>query len=335
MDNLIYLSIIILAGVGFGISLHIHLEKKKQKPMVCPLKTKCEEVLFSQYADFLGVPNDILGMLYYAFVFFGFSSILFYPTTINTPLPFVLSTAIISGFMFSIYLVFVQSIKIKEWCSWCLMSATTSTLIFIFLSQTQYLSTHLSNIALEYSYIIIPIYACFLAIGLGISILSEILFVRFLKDRVISETESRVLHTCHQIIWAILIFVILSNYVLSMSNTFFLQPRFVSKTVILTILVILTFFYESLVSTKLLEIYRQPNMSKSKSLESLRALPFVLGPISLISWYSIFIIDSGIAPTSSTLQILSTYLIMIIIGVIFGNFLKQKLTSGWSAGSKN
>ncbi|MEX2008266.1 MAG: vitamin K epoxide reductase family protein, partial [Candidatus Spechtbacterales bacterium] len=37
-----------------------------------------------------------------------------------------------AAFVFSAYLTFLQAVVIRDWCSWCLISATISTIIFAF-----------------------------------------------------------------------------------------------------------------------------------------------------------------------------------------------------------
>ena len=320
MDNLIYLSIIILTSIGFGIAAHIFFEKKKNKPMVCLMNFKCEDVLYSKYASFLGIPNDILGMLYYLVVGFGFAAVLFYPAIPSNLLLFVLSITITSGFLFSLYLVSIQAFKIKEWCSWCLMSAIISLSIFILLTQTTFFENQLVNLAANYSYIIIPLYACILAVGISISTLSEILFFRFLSDNVISKEESDVLDVAHQVVWTALILLIISNYTLFIAGEFnlFSKPRFFAKIFVLAVLVFTSFVYELFVSSKIIEKYNKSRSLECGSERVLRKTSFILGPIIVFSWYSILLLETSVWLPLSAIQIIALYLVVLLMVGIGG-----------------
>lgn len=95
------------------------------------MKSDCDTVIHSDYSEILGVKIEILGMLYYAFiaiVYYSFDYLRVEPY-LFMHLVFVLSAF---STLFSIYLVFVQTFIIRQWCVWCLCSFFVSGLIFVF-----------------------------------------------------------------------------------------------------------------------------------------------------------------------------------------------------------
>jgi len=96
---------------------------------MCPRKAPCETVISSPQASTLGISNTILGMAYYAFVFFLFICLFMGGRSLVTEIILLILTA--GGFAFSIYLVRIQKVVIKQWCLWCLGSAAMATILFV------------------------------------------------------------------------------------------------------------------------------------------------------------------------------------------------------------
>lgn len=130
-----------LAICGFFVAKHIRSHKTKNTPLVCPIRFDCHTVVHSDYSKFFGVPVEILGMTYYAFtaifyLFFIISSV-FVPelpeSIVFLVLPIITLFWVLSlaAFLFSIYLIAIQIFVLKKGCSWCIISAIISALIFI------------------------------------------------------------------------------------------------------------------------------------------------------------------------------------------------------------
>ncbi len=131
-NGLIHIAIIILGACGFLVAKHIYDHKRKGKALICPVRFDCNTVVNSDYSKIFGVPVEFLGMLYYSLIILCHIILIFYPTTFSIlpfNLPLVLSTI---AFMFSVYLVSILFFVLKKGCSWCFVSATVSTIIFIF-----------------------------------------------------------------------------------------------------------------------------------------------------------------------------------------------------------
>ena len=100
--------------------------------MVCYIGTDCDRVVHSDYSRILGIHLETLGVVYYLFlsllvlanyfgVFMLFGFMIF-------DIVLVLST---TAFVFSLFLVYIQAVVIRDWCEYCLVSAAMSVAIFL------------------------------------------------------------------------------------------------------------------------------------------------------------------------------------------------------------
>lgn len=100
------------------------------RPLVC-LGTGCDVVRASRYANMWGLPMPAYGVVMYAVL----ALLIFAEALVGAPLARVtrLALAAISGagFIFSLYLTWLEGFVIHAWCAWCVTSAITVTLFFI------------------------------------------------------------------------------------------------------------------------------------------------------------------------------------------------------------
>lgn len=128
------IAIIIFALAGLYIAIRIAKEKRQKmsgQKMVCFVGQDCEKVVFSEYSKFLGISLEKMGVLYYLAVAVTYLITTIFPNLTSDLIMFVLLGITFGGFIFSIYLTLVQIVKLKNYCSWCISSAVTSTIIFI------------------------------------------------------------------------------------------------------------------------------------------------------------------------------------------------------------
>jgi uncharacterized membrane protein len=94
----------------------------------------CGAVTLSVYSKIFGISISYFGLLFYLFIF---GSILFKKnldidkTDIHT---YLITLSPIGAFLFSIYLVIIQLFVLELICLYCMLSAATSTGIFLVLS---------------------------------------------------------------------------------------------------------------------------------------------------------------------------------------------------------
>lgn len=94
----------------------------------CSVVSGCQEVLASSYSEIFGIPLALLGALYYLFIII--MSILYIDHS-NKWSKLALSYIPSFGFLFSLYLVYLMFFVIDALCQYCLLSAGTSTTLFI------------------------------------------------------------------------------------------------------------------------------------------------------------------------------------------------------------
>ena len=130
-----YIICLILAVAGLYVSFSIYKEKHSGKPMVCPIdgpEGSCETVLTSKYSQVAGIGLEYFGMIFYGIIALGFLSLIL-KMTATIQMENLLFLIISLGLLFTIYLTILQRFIIKNWCTYCLSSATATVAIFIVL----------------------------------------------------------------------------------------------------------------------------------------------------------------------------------------------------------
>jgi uncharacterized membrane protein len=121
---------IILTIIGLLVSIYMTIYKITSNDSMCIGSGDCKTVNASRYAEIYGIPVAVLGIV-------GYSAILavlllerkpgFFQQN-GTLLFFGLS---LTGFLFTLYLIFVETVLIKAYCPFCITSQTAMTIIFI------------------------------------------------------------------------------------------------------------------------------------------------------------------------------------------------------------
>lgn len=123
----------LLALFGFADAVYLSVMHFQGADVGCSFITGCDQVLTSDYATLFGVPLAYLGVLYYLTLLFGVT--LYYQTEIDKILTGLLLING-SGFLFSLWLIYLQAFVINAFCQFCLISALiTSVLIIILVSR--------------------------------------------------------------------------------------------------------------------------------------------------------------------------------------------------------
>ncbi len=113
--------------VNAGYLTYKHFQKK---PLVCPINSDCNAIVESKWGDFLGIRNEILGVMFFAAMLIGILILLAAPNFLPVlPTLLLIGTAI--GLIFSVILTLIQKFALKEFCFYCLISAGISLLLFL------------------------------------------------------------------------------------------------------------------------------------------------------------------------------------------------------------
>ena len=129
INNENFLLNIILFLIVFNalISFYLYLSELENQPLVCIPYNNCAEVLRSEYSKIYGLSISLVGFIYFIFLF-----LLTLIAFVNKD--FISSGVIFSflGFIFSIYLIYLQFKVIKNYCLYCLIVDFNTIIIFLF-----------------------------------------------------------------------------------------------------------------------------------------------------------------------------------------------------------
>jgi len=95
----------------------------------CAILNGCDTVTTSAYAEILGIPVALMGALYYAVIFLA---LIVYLESDHALILKITSYFTVAGLLASIWFVSVQVFILGALCLYCLVSAVTSTLLFLF-----------------------------------------------------------------------------------------------------------------------------------------------------------------------------------------------------------
>lgn len=122
------ITFVAIALIGFADSAYLTAEHFRGSIPPCSVVEGCEQVLTSSYAVIAGIPVALLGMLYYAALLVG---IIAYIDSRNPKVMSWIRWMTVGGFVMTLYFLFVQAFILKAFCQYCLLSAITSTALFV------------------------------------------------------------------------------------------------------------------------------------------------------------------------------------------------------------
>lgn len=328
MDFLFSLLIILCALSGLWLTIYIRSKKGHHEKMVCPMHSDCDAVIYSEYSHFFGIPVEVLGMLYYALIALTYLLLLLIPSLSFMSLTFAVLVVSTTAFLFSLYLTFIQGFLLRQWCTWCLTSAGLCTIIFgAALGVSEF--TFISLLA-EHKTIILIAHTIGFAIGLGGATISDIFFFRFLKDLRISHEESATLSHLSEIIWFALALIVLSGlglYLPAMEELH-QSSKFLVKMVVVLVIIVNGAFLNLLVAPNLVKIsFGKRHDHEVGELHHIRRLAFILGAVSITSWYSAFILGMLTSVPLSFFPLLLIYLLLLLSAILISHIVERKISS--------
>lgn len=120
-------SFFVVALVGFADATYLTIEHFLQSIPPCTTDG-CEIVLTSSYSQIAGIPVALLGAIYYLILLVLLLAYFDGKKEVFLRSAFWLT---ILGLLFSIYFLIIQAFVINAFCQYCLVSAGTSTILFI------------------------------------------------------------------------------------------------------------------------------------------------------------------------------------------------------------
>lgn len=124
----IIFSFIIISFIGFLDATYLTVKHYLGISLNCFVFEGCDKVTTSQYATVFNIPVALGGAFYYLIIFI--LSVAYFDTRNLKILLFIPPLTLI-GFLASIWFVYLQFFVIKAICPYCLVSAITSTILFL------------------------------------------------------------------------------------------------------------------------------------------------------------------------------------------------------------
>jgi uncharacterized membrane protein len=116
-------AMIVLTIIGLGVASYLTYTHYAHVKVACSLGSQCETVQHSSYANLVGVPVALLGVIGYVLILAS----LLLPQVEAARLATV--AVVIPGFGFSAYLTYRELFSIHAICQWCVSSAVIMTLL--------------------------------------------------------------------------------------------------------------------------------------------------------------------------------------------------------------
>jgi len=320
-----YIITIFLGFLGFITASAIRHKKQMGQTMVCPLSSNCDSVVYSSYSKFFGIDVTTFGLFYYGAIATLYGFFVAFPNYVPEYMYVIgfLMTAL--AVIFSVYLIIVQFLVIKEWCFWCLVSAFIS--LGLLISSGFALGAMLPELLLQYKTVIVIAHALAAALGVGTVLVTDVFFMKFLQDYKISHSESEILDTLSQIVWFALAMLILTGVALFLpaSAELLAKTKFVAKVVIVGVIAVNGVLLNLLVAPKLVKIsFREESVDHPGELHHLRKLAFAFGGVSIISWMMTFILGSIRSIPLSVGGILGIYLGLVFMVVLGSQYFDHR-----------
>lgn len=185
----------------------------------------------------------------------------------------------------------------------------------------------LKEFAVEYKDFWLTIHLLAMVLGLGGATYTDVLLVSFLKDFKIDSKEKEVITTMSKaVMWGVF-FALVSGAMLFFSDIERLSSstKFLAKVIIFIILMINGFLLHKIILPKLLRFNFNRDHFLVKKFLHLRHAGFIMGAISGVSWYTIFILGTLSHLEYEIWQILVVYFLLVLLAVIAALFVEKRI----------
>ncbi len=119
---------VVFSLLGFLDAVYLTIQHYNNGILPCYIFTGCDKVTNSSYSIIAGIPVSLLGAIYYLTILIVV--VLYLDSGIKKALRVLMSLPIV-GFLATLWFLFLQLFFIKAICFYCVISAVTSTALFI------------------------------------------------------------------------------------------------------------------------------------------------------------------------------------------------------------
>jgi len=121
-------SYLILSFAGFIDATYVTVKFYLSSPLSCAFFENCNQVINSSYAKIFKAPISLLGAIFYLTIFL--LSVYYLDVKRQGALKAIFFLTAF-GFVFSLYLLYVQAFLLNQFCLYCLVSALISLILFL------------------------------------------------------------------------------------------------------------------------------------------------------------------------------------------------------------
>ena len=167
-----------------------------------------------------------------------------------------------------------------------------------------------------------------MALGIGLATVTDIFFFKFLKDFKISHFEKEVLRTLSQVIWLALGLVIISGIGLFLPyiGEYSESSKFIVKMLIVAVLILNGAVLNLFITPRLTAIsFGGHHIHIPGELHYARKISFALGAVSIISWYTAFILGSLRSIPFSASNSFLIYLGLLVVGITGSQIMERNI----------
>jgi len=164
------------------------------------------------------------------------------------------------------------------------------------------------------------------AVGLGAATATDVLFFKFLKDFRISKFEADTMKVLSPVIWTALGLALLSGLGLYLpaADILHAKPKFLVKMLAFIVVIVNGVFLNSYITPRLEKIsFGKRHRHQPGELHHIRKIAFASGAVSIISWYSAFILGAFRGLALSFENILFIYLAALALGIAGSQFFER------------
>ena len=111
------------------------------------------------------------------------------------------------------------------------------------------------------------------------------------------------------------------------AETLLHTPKFLVKSIIFLILVINGGILHQFILPRLVQFSFHKNVWLIKNILSIRHAGFITGAISIVSWYSVFLLGTFKHFPWSFFQIFGVYLLIILVAITISLLIEKKITA--------
>lgn len=127
LPNSVTVTALVVALIGFADAVYLTIEHFKNAIPPCTIGG-CETVLTSSFSSVFGVPQALLGAIYYLAILVGLFAYL------DGKSPAILKWTMIVpivGFVYEVWLVYLQLFVIHSICQYCMLSVLVTLVLFV------------------------------------------------------------------------------------------------------------------------------------------------------------------------------------------------------------